>query len=108
MQNFPFEAVYEYFARPLVTLGLDEIMFQPKMFTVTVEGEKVVRVAPLPDVGRFFESGGGKDALGDFVRTVMAVVDDMPVCLVLMSEAWYKTIPDPENKGLKAIRHAEA
>ncbi len=102
--EFPFQTVYDHFARPIVTMGLKEKMFDPRMFLAFMRGNEIDRITELPHIERFFGSEGGKDTLGMFVRTSMAMVGDMEICMVLMSEAWYKVIPNSDNKPLKDVR----
>ncbi len=104
MNEFPFQTVYDYFAMPLVTHGLSSELFDPMMCTVAMIDDKIVACTPLPRVERFFRNGGGKDALGMFLRTSMALIGDSAYCLVLMSEAWYKSIQNSDNKPLKDVR----
>lgn len=91
MNDFPFDAVYDHFARRLVATKLRDEMLEPCLFSVVVtDGEIIVR--PYPSIASFFTSASGKAALGEVIREVtMALRDDM--CLVMVSEAWAKAVP---------------
>jgi hypothetical protein len=106
MPDFPFEAVYDHFAKPLVEMGLkDYEMLPPLMASVlAVDGKlAAVDVLPMEIIGKLFQSDSGKDRLGLFIRmAVSALPNDS--CLVLMTEAYMRETKLKEE--LKAMREA--
>lgn len=90
MSNFPWDAVYDHFAKPLVEMGLkDYKMLPPMMASVfTSDGEVTgVHVLPMEAIGKFFASASGKDRLGEFIRMSLTTIPDGG-CLVLVTEAY--------------------
>jgi hypothetical protein len=90
MEDFPFERIYNHFAKPLADRGkLQTDMLPPFFAVVRINEEDKLEVTELDDIGRFFEGPGGTTALGDFIRMVVPAMGDQPVCLVLITEAYY-------------------
>jgi hypothetical protein len=88
--EFPFELVFDYFAKPLDGKVVPEHGWPPALYLVFLAGGAVDHVEPLP-VAHLFGSNQGKAQLGAGIRRVLA---DLPAtaCLVLTSEAWQKTV----------------
>lgn len=92
MTNFPFEAVYDYFAKPIVEQGIGDGIFGPLFVTVGVEDGEVVHAMPYPEalIGKFFENGAGKEAFGRVITKALEKIADETFCLVLAMESYYK------------------
>lgn len=99
MKEFPWEVVHDHFAKKLVEVGVkDHQTLPPMMATVTVEDERITSIEMLPrdQVGRFFTSPNGKDALGYFLQIARQVLPDN-VCIVLISEAYMRATNSKEE-----------
>jgi len=103
--NFPFKEVYEHFALPLCTMDLTDGIFPPTIAIVKTEKGKIVNVEILPElaVGLFFRSSEGKANLGQFIRESMGHIGKLPYCLVLMTEAYYKTVISTPETDIEAL-----
>lgn len=103
MKEFPFDIVYDYFAKPIVKSGLDSGMFEPKGYLVEVQEGTVYMAKPLPQyaVNSFFSSNAGKNALKDFLHIAMGAVGYQPYCVVLVAESYYKKIDNPTPEQIE-------
>lgn len=88
--EFPFELVFDHFAKRLDGRVVLEGSWEPTLYLVFLPGGDIDHVEALP-VAQFFESNQGKAQLGARIRRVLA---DLPAtaCLVLTSEAWQRTV----------------
>lgn len=103
MPDFPYEEVYEHFARPLVEVGLGTEVLSAMMALALTEGQKVIKVDMLPNamVRVFFSGPEGKEMLGRFIRDAIAKMPDK-TCLVLITEAHWR-----EAKSLEEAKEAD-
>lgn len=87
-EDFPFDVVYEHFARRAVDAWVVEENRPkpPMMFTVAVEDGELLGVIPYP-VHPLFSSERGKDMMGLLLERIVPKIPD-GACMVLMSEAW--------------------
>lgn len=97
--EFPFEKVFDHFAKPLDGKVVGEDQWKPSMYCVYLAGGEVAGIEELP-VAQFFGSNQGKAALGGVIRTILGYLPSA-ACLVLTSEAWLKR----EVLAPGALRH---
>jgi hypothetical protein len=103
MKPFSFETVYEYFARICVEAGLPKDgEHPPMMFLVQTLDDQIVSAKDLPTV-HFFRDNAGKDRLG---MLLSMIVPNLPanMCLVLMSEAYVRTLQAEPGEKIKDAR----
>jgi len=107
---FPYEVVYEHFARRALEVGLPPNAEHPPMLLlVKVAGDKLVDIETFPDASVFFVTGErGKAILGRFLRGVVPTLPS-DVCLVLISEAYTrKMVAEPGDSPEKIRAQAPA
>lgn len=103
MTDFPWNYVYDIFAKPVVEKGLPAETMIPKMFVVYVEGERIKRMHEVP-VAQFFIGTDGKSELSSIIRLSLECIDEsMPFCIVLLSEAYMRVTVKTTDEELKEI-----
>lgn len=106
MNAFPWEFIYDAFAKPIAKQGLDKEDMTPKLFAVHVEDGAIVGLQPLP-VAQFFSGPNGKDLLGGIIRSALDTVDDdAPFCLVMLSEAYMRHVDLPTDEEAEKIQNS--
>ena len=110
--TFPYAAVYDAIASGIMATGLpsDGSQLPPMLAFVMLEDGQPKDIDILPDTSVLFESREAKNVLGRFIRSTVGQIEagDLPVCLVVVCEAWMKTVihepgaPLPEHGDLEA------
>lgn len=90
MSDFPFEQVYEHFARRLVQVGLDPHTMPPILAVGRVDGTTLERVEVFPTelVAPMFKSAQSKRMLKDLIDMALSGFPDENSFLIVMSEAF--------------------
>lgn len=103
---FPYEVVYDYFAKPLAGSTLAADTWEPRMYAVFAKDGAVAIVEKLP-VAPLFTSVKGKSVLGGVIRMMLKQLPP-DSCLVLMSESWIKTVDASkagQHERSKSLEH---
>lgn len=104
MNEFPWAAVHEYFAKPLAETGLKSVKeLPPMMAIVTIEDGHVSDVHMLPpkQVCEFFVDEAGKNALSFFLQIARSALPSN-TCIVVITEAYMRM-----TTSLKEAREIE-
>lgn len=103
MSNFPYEAVYEHFARRLMTLGLPtDGDMPPSLIIARVADGKVIDM-DVHDLRKHLATNGGKDHIGAVLRKVVSVLPP-DACLLLISEAYERYVRADAHEGIEEMR----
>lgn len=104
VKEFPFEMVYDHFAKKLVAEGLKEEMMAPMGVFVGIESHEIGSIEAVPSelMNHFFDSVHGKEALSRFIAFIMEQAPENG-CFVMISEAYYRKKDKPRAEEIKKI-----
>lgn len=94
MTNFPFDAVHAHFANAIKGYDLSDGDMPPMMAYVLTDWTNVKQIdmVPVALTVEFFRDTEGKEKLGKFIRESVAEMGALPVCIVIMCEAYVRSV----------------
>ncbi len=81
-------------------------MLEPTFGVVRIGKDDNLILTKLEGAERFFVGPGGTAALGDFIRMVTPAMGAEPVCLVLITEAYYLEVPKDQCETMEDAKKA--
>jgi hypothetical protein len=96
--TFPFDAVYDFFAHPIIESYSGKGLIRPSVICAFVHEAMVVHTEFMPErlMDFYFGTETGKDALARMQKATLSVLPKGRSCIVVIAETYVRKLEDGE------------